>query len=195
VVTWAVCFVERGQRRSWSTTPSARSATRSTADRPRTCLQAQHVSVIPRSSPHRSSLFPRPLPAGYKRCRRQQHLGTAVEGTDRTALGLMIRISGRRLHRASPCTSCSTQARSFSSAFSTRRCNTIRGDGRQSEESGAFVPGIRPGDRRRSISRRSSEIDLGRRPLRDPGLPVARVLILSGNVPFYFGGTCSSSSL
>ena len=58
------------------------------------------------------------------------------------------------------------------------------------KKSGAFVPGIRPGDQTaRYLEKIIAAAHAGRRDLRDAGLPAARIPDPAWNVPFYFGGT------
>src|SRR6266581_4424071 len=67
--------------RYWSTTPSARSATRSTVDRPRTCPSSSTCRAsYRRSSPHRSSCSPRPLPAGLRAVSQAATPGNCCRG-------------------------------------------------------------------------------------------------------------------
>jgi preprotein translocase subunit SecY len=57
------------------------------------------------------------------------------------------------------------------------------------KKSGAFIPGIRPGDQTARTSTRSCAADAGRCDLHHRGVSAARVPDLKYNVPFYFGGT------
>jgi preprotein translocase subunit SecY len=58
------------------------------------------------------------------------------------------------------------------------------------KKSGAFVPGIRPGDQTaRYIDRIITRLTLDRRDLHHAGVPAAEFLHTQYNVPFYFGGT------
>ena len=176
LVTWAVCFVERGQSKILVNYAKRQVGNKvyggQTSHLP---FKLNMSGVIPPIFASSIILFPATLAGWF--------------GSSQGRAGCAT--SPRRFRPGSRSTCCCTPRRSSFSASSTRRwCSTPKETADNLKKSGAFVPGIRPGEQTaKYVERIILRLTLAGAMYVTLVCLLPEFLIVKWNVPFYFGGT------